>query len=63
MSQGTYGYRKTVKKSAHWHWHGKHRPILGWLVEQRRTNEVKRWREPMFETIQEAMAYARLHPY
>lgn len=57
MSQGTYGYRKTVKKSEHWHRHGKHRPILGWLVQQRREREQQRYKEPLFASVAEAFAY------
>lgn len=55
MPQGTYGRQKTVHKASHWHWHGKHRPILGFLCAWRRARMTPP-SEPMFESVREAFA-------
>lgn len=61
MSVGTFGYRKTVKKSEHWHRHGKHKPVLDWFLARER-DRIHPPREPMYDSVREAFASVRRRP-
>jgi hypothetical protein len=59
MSQGNFGSQKIVRKSQHWHRHGKHRPFhVTWFLQQAR-EQVKRVTEPMYDSVREAFRAAK----
>lgn len=55
----SFNHRRTVRKSEHWHMHGKHASVLPEVRRQER--ERKKWKRPMewFATVQEAFASLR----
>jgi hypothetical protein len=55
---GSFGHQKTVRKAEHWHRHGKHRPIVDWLLQSDRDRRVPAGPE-MYESVREAFAQAR----
>jgi hypothetical protein len=58
VSPSSFHHRRIVKKSEHWHRHGKHRPILGWLMAWQRSR-IQRPVAQMYATVREAFDAAR----